>query len=368
MPPPYHIRYMPRQEIDPLKWETCIGQSPNGLIYGSLSYLDGMAPHWDALILGDYEAVMPLTWNKKWGIRYLYQPPLTPQLGVFSPQPITEDLVTAFLQQAISHFKFAEIYLNFANRIPGLRPFTNIVLDLNAPYEVVRANYKKDLEKNLRRAAGFSLQYGPSSDVDGAIDLYREYYAAKTPHVTASDYRRFTGFCHSVLHSDSVLIRTVFPGKADGYQGLEHAAKGILSKNEDIQSKAKSIPSKGIPSKDDPANRLGHSQFPMATNQPPLALALLLKKKNRLCLLMSVCPPAGRKVEANHFLLDSLIREFAGTGFLLDFDGSEIPGVAHFYSNFGGVDQPFFFYRYNRLPWPLRLFKPADSQPSGNRQ
>ena len=333
MLPPYHIRYMLRKEIDSLKWETCINQSPNGLIYGSLSYLDDMALHWDALILGDYEAVMPLTWNRKWGIRYLYQPPLTPQLGVFSPQPITEEIVTAFLQQAVSHFKFAEIYLNFANRVPGLKPFTNIVLDLNAPYAVVRANYKKDLEKNLRRAAGFSLQYGPSSDVDGAIDLYREYYAAKTPHVTASDYRRFTTFCHNAQGSDSVLIRTVTARKNN-----------------------------------DPASQPDQPQSSPAANQPPLALALLLKKKNRLYLLMSVCPPAGRKVEANHFLLDNLIREFAGTGTLLDFDGSEIPGVARFYSNFGGIDQPFFFYRYNRLPWPLRLFKSGGSRRSGNRQ
>jgi len=331
---------MPRQEIDLLKWDACIDQSPNGLVYGSSSYLDDMALHWDALIQGDYKAVMPLTWNKKWGVRYLYQPPLTPQLGIFSPQPITEDLVAAFLQSALSHFKFAEIYLNFANRSPGLRPFTNIVLDLNAPYEEVRANYKKDLEKNLRRAAGFPLQYSPSSDVDGAIDLYRAYYAAKTPHVSASDYSRFAGFCHNALNRDSVIIRTVYARKDNEYPGFSHAAESILSKSH-------------------PANQPA---------LPPLALALLLKKKHRLYLLMSVCPPAGRKVEANHFLLDNLIREFAGTGFLLDFDGSEIPGVAHFYNNFGGINQPFFFYRYNHLPWPLRLFKSGSAQSPGNKQ
>ncbi len=363
MNPPYHIRYIPRQEIDPLKWETCIDQSPNGLIYGSLAYLDDMALHWDALILGDYEAVMPLTWNRKWGIRYLYQPSLTPQLGVFSPQPITENLVTAFLQQAISHFKFAEIYLNFANQAPGLRPFTNRVLDLNAPYKAIRANYKKDLEKNLRRAAGFPLQYAASSDVDGAIDLYRKYYAVRTPHVTISDYRRFAGFCHKALHTDSILIRTVTAQKDNEYQGFEHPAQNIPSKNHPV----KGGPAKSAPSKYHPPNQLDHSQTSPAMDQPPLALALLLKKKNRLYLLMSVCPPAGRKAEANHFLLDSLIREFAGTGVLLDFEGSEIPGVAHFYSNFGGFDQPFFFYRHNRLPWPLRLFKSGGSQPSDNK-
>lgn len=327
----YHISYTSRKEIDPEKWELCITQSPNAMIYGSLSFLDHMAPHWDALILGDYKAIMPLTWNKKWGIRYLYQPPLSPQLGIFSPQPITEEIIKAFLQKATDHFRFAEIYLNFTNVYPGLVPFTNIVLDVNAPYEKIRAGYKKDLEKNLRKAARFPLLYTPSTDVDGAIDLYRKYNADKTPHVGVSGYRSFAGFCHSARKTDSVIIRTAYAWEDEPLT------------NESVPGHSKPIPAD-------------------QADQPLLALALLLKQKSRLYLLMSVCTPAGRKVEANHFLLDNLIREFAGTDTILDFDGSEIPGIAHFYKNFGGIDQPFFFYRHNRLPWPIRLFKPAGTQ------
>ena len=50
-----------------------------------------MARHWDGLILNDYEAVMPVTWNQKWGIKYLHQPALTPQLGIFSSQIISQE-------------------------------------------------------------------------------------------------------------------------------------------------------------------------------------------------------------------------------------------------------------------------------------
>ena len=32
---------------------------------------------WDALVLDDYAAVMPLTWRRKYGTRYLYQPAFT---------------------------------------------------------------------------------------------------------------------------------------------------------------------------------------------------------------------------------------------------------------------------------------------------
>ena len=90
------IQYVPYQHIDKRKWDACIDNAGNGLIYGCSFYLDAMAKHWDALVLGDYEAVMPLTWNKKYGIHYLYQPFFTSSLGLFGKN-ISGDLLNAFL-------------------------------------------------------------------------------------------------------------------------------------------------------------------------------------------------------------------------------------------------------------------------------
>jgi len=71
------IKHLQQKEIDKIKWDACISNAANGLIYGYSFYLDTMARHWDALVLNDYEAVMPLTWNKKYGFYYLYQPAFT---------------------------------------------------------------------------------------------------------------------------------------------------------------------------------------------------------------------------------------------------------------------------------------------------
>jgi len=61
------IQYLTNHEIDKVKWDECINSASNGLIYAYSFYLDHMSKHWDALVLGDYNAVMPLTWNKKYG-------------------------------------------------------------------------------------------------------------------------------------------------------------------------------------------------------------------------------------------------------------------------------------------------------------
>ena len=78
-----NIRYLERHEIDTIKWDQCIRHAANGLIYSYSVYLDTMAKQWSALVLNDYEAVMPLTWNRKFGFNYLYQPAFTSQLGIF---------------------------------------------------------------------------------------------------------------------------------------------------------------------------------------------------------------------------------------------------------------------------------------------
>jgi hypothetical protein len=88
-----------------------------------------------------------------------------------------------------------------------------------------------------------------------------------------------------------------------------------------------------------------------------LAIALLLQDSGRLYNIMSTTLPEGRRLEANHFLFEQLIREFANSDLILDFEGSDIAGIANFYKKFGAVSEPYFFVRFNNLPWPIKHFK-----------
>ena len=78
-----NIAYIPQQQIDKTKWDNCINAAANGLLYARSYYLDTTAITWDALVLNDYEAVMPLPIRKKWIFSYLFEPPMTPVLGIF---------------------------------------------------------------------------------------------------------------------------------------------------------------------------------------------------------------------------------------------------------------------------------------------
>jgi len=54
------IKYIKRADLLIEKYDTCIDLAINSRIYAYSWYLDVVADHWDALVYGDYEAVMPI--------------------------------------------------------------------------------------------------------------------------------------------------------------------------------------------------------------------------------------------------------------------------------------------------------------------
>lgn len=297
------LQYLRRNEIDDTKWNECLSSSLNRLVYGHTNYLDCMSPDWEALVLGDYDFIMPLTWRKKWGIRYLYQPAFVQQLGIFGKQPFSGEMLTAFMRETQKRFRFAEIYLNFQNESSAFVRRQNFILNLDQSYKDIYASYKSDLKNNLRLSQQHALHFG-FAEMRDVLKAYKQEYAERHPSIRHADYTAFERLCAQLHKKDSLVLRAATVNGKDN-----------------------------------------------------LSAALLIRKYGRMHLIHSVTTRQGRKLKANHFLLDSIVREFAGSAVVLDFEGSDIPGIAHFYSNFGAVNQPYYFWKYNHLPWLHRLFK-----------
>ena len=88
-----------------------------------------------------------------------------------------------------------------------------------------------------------------------------------------------------------------------------------------------------------------------------MATVIMLNDGRRLYNLMNTTTDEGRKNEANYLLFDAIIQEFAGQKLVLDFEGSDLPGVKRFYESIGPENQPYFKVKYNNLPWPIRIIK-----------
>jgi len=302
------IHYLLHKEIDKLRWDVAVRSGSNGLMYAWSIYLDAICPGWSALVNDDYSLVMPLTHRKKFGIGYLYQPPFSQQLGVFGTAQITEAIVGEFISECQKHYAFAEIFVNSNNVFSissGMAFCKNYTLSLSKSYEAIRANYTTDLlKKNLQRTVKFNLQYGRSGDVENTINTFQQLYADRTPQVLSKDYEALINLAKQLLTTSNAFIRQV------------------------------TLP-----------------------NGELLACGLFLKDEHRIYNIASSTLPNGRTFEANHFLFDQLIQEFAATGLLLDFEGSDLAGIERFYKKFGAVNEPYFFLKWNNLPWPVKLLK-----------
>lgn len=302
----FNIQHVPQKEIDKAKWDRCIDKAPNGLIYGYSFYLDHMAKKWDALVLNDYEAVMPLTWNRKYGIAYLYQPFLAAQLGVFG-HTLSAELIESFLNAIPSKFRYWDFYLNSGNLFEltkyRLYQRRNYVLDLRSSYTELYKGYRENIRRNIRKAE--QMGCNPIKDFDGEKVIALATAQMKTYTRESSD---------NVARFRKLYAELYQQGKAISY-GIES------SRNELVAS------------------------------------CIFLFSHKRAYYILVGNHPDGRTIGASHALIDAFIKDHAGKEMLLDFEGSDIRNLAFFYSSFGASEENFAGIRLNRLPFFLKGLK-----------
>ena len=302
----FSIRYIPCKEIDFTKWDNCISNASNGLIYSYSWYLNHITSQWDALVLNDYEAVMPLTWNRKYGICYLYQPFLTAQLGV-SGNNITAGLLESFLQAIPSKFRYWDFYLNHHN-VYALKNFhlyqrKNYILDLDKPYEELYNNYRENSQRNIRKAQQLGCTTEKDFDVEKVIELAVQQMRTYTKE-SSDNTGRFIKL-YKYLH------------------GIQQAITyGILNGKKELA-----------------------------------ASCVFIFSHNRAYYILVGNHPDGRTIGASHSLIDAFIKDHAGKKLLLDFEGSDIRNLAFFYSSFGASEEMYAGIKLNRLPFYLKWMK-----------
>ena len=300
------ITYILQKDIDKSKWDACIATAANGLVYGYSWYLDAMSNNWDALILNDYETVMPLTWNKKYGIYYLHQPHLCASLGIFSKIEIRKEHVIEFLNAIPAKFKYWDFYLNHQNLFLisayPLTERTNYVLSLHNSYESISSTYRSNLKRNIKKAAESKLTVKQGIDITEITKLASKKMQSIS-NISTTDFENF---------------------------------KSVFTKAKEMNC----------------AETLG-----IYLNDELLASAVFLFSHNRWYYILVGNHPNGKTLGASHYLIDRFIHFHAGENSLLDFEGSDIRNLAFFYSSYGASEEKYPAIRMNKLPGILKWMK-----------
>lgn len=300
------IRFISHQEIDKNKWDNCIENASNGFIYAFSWYLDCVAPNWNALVLNDYEAVMPLPTARKFFL-VAYQPFFAQQLGIFNVQQLGTFGISDFIEAIPSEYKYINICLN-ENNDTGSGEYriikrNNFILYLHHDYEYLYKHFNEHNRRNIRKSLNNGLSIVEAT-TDEVVDFYVKHKGDLTNHIKQHHYISFK----QVLNESKK-------------RGLSFSLKVVNNKGET------------------------HS------------CATFYKFKNRVIFQIGTANEVGRESRAMFFMFNHIIEKYATQNLILDFEGSEIVTVSRFFSGFGALHMPYFRLIINNLPWPLKWLK-----------
>ena len=302
------LHYILQQDIDKKKWDRNLSKCSNRLIYATSLYLDTMAGSWDAIIYGDYEILMPLPIRKKFGFRYVYAPAFTQQLGAFYVNAPPSSFYTAAFELILTKTSLIEYPLNYSNRdaVKSEQTYlrSNFTICLQSDFSTLSALLLPAFTKTLRKLAKNKFYYVPSLNYNYAIQLYKTLYQAKQKSIKPADYNNFSVLVETLARRQQVVCRQVV----------------------DVENNV-------------------------------LAIALLLKDDLRLYNLIPCTTAVGRKLTANYLLYQELIKEFSEQNLILDFEGSDVAGIANFYKKMGPDNEPYPFIKINALPKIIKWIK-----------
>lgn len=270
------------------------------MVYGWSWYLDLVSEGWEALVENDYECVMPLTKGRKMGMDYLFQPRFTQQLGIFSQNLLSGEVVNSFIEAIPKKYRFIEINLNTFNKIenPGkhFHKWKNHELDLINSYENIRNSYSQNLKRNLKKASQTQLTLVKNIKPEDIISLFRENKGKELENLTATDYQLLQRLIYVMIYKRIAVTY------------------GVCDENNTL-----------------------------------VAGIFFVFSHKKAIFYFSATSQKARETMAMPFLIDRFISENAGSHLTLDFEGSNNENLARFYKSFGSTPITYFHYVKNNL-------------------
>ncbi len=295
------LKYIKHQDIDFKKWDNTILHSQIPFVFAESFYLNATCPNWDALVIGDYETVFPITYKTKFGYRYLPQPPFTSQLGTYGKLSLEAE--QQFYNYILEHFRLIDLELNVTNQLKSefISPKNTYTINYSEGYK-----FNQNTKRNITKAVenGFVTESVKSEDVIQLSQTYLSPFLEKEVGLSKV----------TVSLLDNLLKNADVVGQLYTFQ--------VLDKNQKVKA-------------------LGH----FISNSKH---ALYLKGTN-----FDKVDNSG----SMHLLMKHAIEFFADKSTIFDFGGGSKQGLANFYMGFGGQAMTYSFLQVNKLPRLIKILK-----------
>lgn len=276
------LQKIKRKDLDVDKYSKALNDASNYRIYAEHWYLDILTEEkWECLVFGDYEVIMPIPLQYKFGIKFVLQPIYCQQLGVFYKEEISEEIFREF-EKKLHKYRVRAYHFNEENTekfSPEGERRVNQILNIDKPYEYIFKEYRKGRKSDINVAKKANLNLVKKLNIDELITLNRENQDA---FISEKNRNKLKLLFESLRRN----------GKLIGYSLRNN-------RNENI------------------------------------AMCLLSDSGNRIILIFLIRNKSKKPCGEISFLLNEIFKDFSQVVKEFDFEGSAIPGVASFNESFG---------------------------------
>lgn len=293
------VRLIKKEDLDKVKYNSCVHYANNGNIFGYWWYLDAVSKDWEVLVEGDYESVMPLVWREDFlKTKALHQPGLLRESGIYSINVLSAVRIQKFLEAIPDTYKKINIHLNEQNTTGDFPNFekiekTNHQMLLMDDYQKLANAYTESLKTRIEKAESNQLQS----------------ITNKKPEVIADFYKKYTSEQNNLNHNFHTIQRIMYNALHRGW-GF---TSSVLDKDGGM-----------------------------------LASNFFIYSHKKVVNLLPVVSPKGKELGALELMMDTLIKTHAGRPLILDFNTMEDNQLA---KDFGARSNVFYQLKQDSRKW-----------------
>ena len=288
-----------KEELDQLNQKTKEQSLNNQLWYIAL-LADSKVK---VFVFNNFETILFVPYRKKFQITYAYMPVFLQKLSFIGEEngqrPIIEELFKYVRFGEVSMFSTIE-----EKRFDYSRIRKNFTLCLNKPYVELRKNYNENHRRNISKTDNLTIQI--TEEIDPLISIFK---SEKSTSFQKKNMRNLVQNVHKLINSPQLIDKLLI------------------------------------------FNALEFNQI--------VASAIFIKFNHVIYYIIGASIKSSHKVSSKGLfkIFDHLIKQYSETDMLLDFEGSDVPGIARFFKGFGSQEEDYKFLRWNKLPAIIKRLK-----------
>ena len=286
------IKRITRKKLDVNQYTECLNRSVNYRIYAEVLYLDALVgENWDCYVLNDYEAIMPLPFVKKFGLKFIVQPTYCQQLGVFHQENFSKETFQLFEKKL--HRNLVRAY-----------SFNEENTTLFVPKGEKRVNQILDISKEY-------------------TSIYQEFNSNRKRNISKNNFN------HLLVKKDEIQLEWFIKTLKEHYtysQTINLVVFEQLIKSLSLKKK------------------ISIYSLHLENNSEAISSALIRHSKNRRILINSVRNKTEEPQGSFSYLLANIIKENSNQNLIFDFEGSNIAGIQQYYASYNSIIQHYHYF------------------------